>query len=176
MNGRHGRESVTSVVSRCAGTLAVMCTPVLACPPDRLRASFHALLRRRFAPASLRSGGYAGTSFSSARWPRGRRMPMSANARFKTLTRLGFAARGLLYIVIALLLFRSGRSEDVSGALAELGKEGGDPLLLAMAAGFIAYGLWRLADAALNIEGHGDGAKGLGGRLAAGGSGLVYSA
>ncbi len=101
---------------------------------------------------------------------------MSAPARLTTFTRLGFAARGLLYIVIALLVFRSGRSEDPSGALAELGQNGGEPLLLAMAAGFIAYGLWRLADAALNIEGHGDGAKGLGGRLAAGGSGLVYSA
>lgn len=101
---------------------------------------------------------------------------MSVSRRLIMLTRLGFAARGLLYIVIALLLFRSGRSEDVSGALAELGKNGGDPLLLAMAAGLAAYGLWRLADAALDIEGHGAGTKGLGGRLAAAGSGIVYSA
>lgn len=101
---------------------------------------------------------------------------MTASARLTAFTRLGFAARGLLYIAIALLLFRSGRSEDVSGALAELGRSGGDPLLLAMAAGFVAYGLWRLADAALDIEGHGPDTKGLGGRLAAGGSGLIYSA
>ncbi len=101
---------------------------------------------------------------------------MSASHRMTALTRLGFAARGLLYIVIAMLLFRSGRSEDPSGALAELGRSGGDPMLLAMAAGFAAYGFWRLADAALDIEGHGPGAKGLGGRLAAGISGIVYSA
>jgi hypothetical protein len=101
---------------------------------------------------------------------------MSASRRMTVFTRLGFAARGLLYIVIALLLFRSGRGEDPSGALAELGRNGGGPLLFAMAAGFVAYGLWRLADAALDIEGHGPGAKGLGGRLAAGGSGIVYSA
>lgn len=101
---------------------------------------------------------------------------MSVSRRMTALTRMGFAARGLLYIVIAMLLFRSGRSEGVSGALAELGKSGGDPLLLAMAAGFIAYGVWRLADAALNIEGHEFGAKGIGGRLAAGVSGIVYSA
>lgn len=100
---------------------------------------------------------------------------MSASRRMTALTRIGFAARGLLYIVIATLLIRSGRSEDPSGALAELGRSGGDPLLLAMAAGFAAYGLWRFADAALNIEGHELGAKGVGGRIAAGVSGLVYS-
>jgi hypothetical protein len=101
---------------------------------------------------------------------------MNVSHRMTALTRLGFAARGLLYIVIAVLLFRSGRSEGASGALAELGKSGGDPLLLAMAAGFVAYGIWRLADTALNIEGHEQGAKGAGTRIAAGVSGIAYSA
>ena len=101
---------------------------------------------------------------------------MSIGPRLTALTRLGFAARGLLYIVIALLVFRSGRSEGISGALAELGENGGDPLLLAMAAGFVAYGLWRLADAALDLDGHGDGTRAAGGRLAAAGSGIIYSA
>ena len=101
---------------------------------------------------------------------------MSASVRFTTLTRLGFAARGLLYIVIAMLIFRSGRSEDFTGALIEIARSGGDPLLLAIVAGLTAYGLWRLADAALDIEGHGPGAKGVGGRIAAGASGLIYGA
>ena len=101
---------------------------------------------------------------------------MSAGRRMTAFTRLGFAARGLLYIAIAVLLLRSGRSEDSSGALAELGESGGGLLLLAMTAGFVAYGVWRLADAALNIEGHDAGAKGAGGRLAAAGSGAVYLA
>lgn len=99
---------------------------------------------------------------------------MSASTGLRMLTRIGFAARGLLYIAIALLLIRSGRSEDTGGALAELGRSGGDPLLLAMAAGFIAYGLWRFADAALNIEHHDDGAKGVRQRLAAAASGAAY--
>ena len=99
---------------------------------------------------------------------------MSASTGLKVLTRLGFAARGLLYIVIAMLLIRSGRSEDTSGALAELGRSVGDPLLLAMAVGFVAYGLWRFADAALNIEHHEPGAKGTRQRLAAAGSGAIY--
>ena len=101
---------------------------------------------------------------------------MSVSHRMTALTRVGFAARGLLYIVIAIVLFRSGRSEDASGALAVLGRSGGDPLLLAMAVGFVAYGLWRLADMALNIEGHEQGAKGAGTRIAAGISGIAYSA
>lgn len=100
---------------------------------------------------------------------------MSVNRRLTALTRLGFAARGLLYIAIATLLFRSGRSEDVSGALVELGRTGGDPLLLAMTAGLAAYGLWRLADALLNIEGHGADARGVRQRLAAAASGIIYS-
>ena len=101
---------------------------------------------------------------------------MSANRRMTAFTRLGFAARGLLYIAIAMLVLQTGRSEDPSGALVELGKRGGGLLLLAMAAGFVAYGLWRLADAALNLEGHAAGARGAGGRLAAAGSGAVYLA
>jgi hypothetical protein len=101
---------------------------------------------------------------------------MTASHRMTLFTRLGFAAKGLLYVVIAWLVFRSGRSEDPSGALAELGRGGGGLLLLAMAAGFIGYGLWRLADAALDIEGHGEGAKGIGRRIAAAVSAIVYLA
>jgi len=63
----------------------------------------------------------------AARYRGGRKDGMRVNTRFTALTRLGFAARGLLYIVIALLVFRSGRSEDIGGALAELGRSGGDP-------------------------------------------------
>ena len=99
---------------------------------------------------------------------------MTAGRRMTAFTRLGFAARGLLYIAIAMLVIRTGRSEDPSGALAELGRSGGDPLLLAMAAGFVGYGLWRLADAGLDLEGRDGGAKGVGRRIAVAGSGLVY--
>ena len=99
---------------------------------------------------------------------------MTASRRMTAFTRFGFAARGLLYIVIALLVIRTGRSEDPIGALAELGESGGGALLLAMAAGFIAYGLWRLADAALDLERVDTGAKGAGRRIAVAGSGLVY--
>jgi hypothetical protein len=94
--------------------------------------------------------------------------------QFVLLTRLGFAARGLLYLVIAWLVIRTGRAEDLQGALEYVGEGGGRWLLIAMTAGFIAYGLWRLADAALNTEAHDDDKSGAVKRLGAAGSGLIY--
>jgi hypothetical protein len=99
---------------------------------------------------------------------------VAVDARLTTLTRLGFAARGLLYIVIAFLLIRSGRNEDPSGALAVLAEGGGRVLLIVMTLGFLAYGLWRLSDAAFNIERHQQGNKGLAERLGALGSGVTH--
>ena len=99
---------------------------------------------------------------------------MDASARLTTLTRVGFAARGLLYIVIAILVLQSGRTEDPSGALDYLADGGGKLLLGLIAAGFVAYGIWRLSDAAFNIEQHDHDAKGIRQRLGAGGSGIVH--
>jgi hypothetical protein len=99
---------------------------------------------------------------------------MDASARLTTLTRVGFAARGLLYIVIALLVIRAGRAESPSGALQYLGEGGGRVLLVVMAAGLFAYSLWRLADAAFDIERHGSRQEGLMERLGAAASGLVH--
>lgn len=99
---------------------------------------------------------------------------MHPRARLTTFTRLGFAARGLLYIVIGTLVIRAGRAEDPSGALDCLAEGGGRLLLIAMIAGFVAYGIWRLTDALFNIERHPPDNKGLRQRLGAGGSGVVY--
>lgn len=108
--------------------------------------------------------------------PADRARELNRESRFLTLCRVGFLGRGLLYILIAWLVLGTGRTEDLTGALAYLNEGSGRLLLLGIGAGMLAYGLWRLADAALNIEGHEPGAKGLGGRLAAAGSGLIYSA
>ncbi len=99
---------------------------------------------------------------------------MKADARLTTLTRVGFAARGLLYIVIATLVLRTGRAEDPSGALQYLGEGGGRALLVVMAAGLFAYSLWRLADAAFDIERHGSDRKGGLERVGAATSGVVH--
>ncbi len=97
-----------------------------------------------------------------------------AAARLTMLTRLGFAARGMLYLVIALLVITTGRTEDPAGALQYLGQGGGKILLLVLTAGLIAYGLWRLSDAVFDIERHGDGKSAAAERAGAAASALVH--
>jgi hypothetical protein len=93
---------------------------------------------------------------------------------FELLTRIGFAARGILYLVIAWLVIDAGRETDLSGALDYLASDDTRPLLYAMLAGFIAYGLWRLADALLNSERHGNDDKAKVKRAGAAVSGIIY--
>lgn len=99
---------------------------------------------------------------------------MDKSQKLVTFTRVGFAARGLLYLIIAWLVIGTGQSADMSEALQYLASGAERILLYAIAAGFIAYGLWRLSDAALDTEGRGDDAKGLAGRAGAAGSGIIY--
>ena len=99
---------------------------------------------------------------------------MHARSRLTSLTRIGFATRGLLYIVIAFLIVRTGRAEDTSGALQYLGHGGGRILLAIMAAGLFAYGIWRACDAAFDIERHGSDRKGAAERAGAAVSSLVH--
>lgn len=99
---------------------------------------------------------------------------MAVNARLQTLTRLGFAVRGLVSIVIALLVLMTGRAEDPSGALQYLGQGGGKLLLIVMTAGLLAYSIWRLSDAAFDIERHGSDRKGAMERVGAAASGVVH--
>lgn len=94
--------------------------------------------------------------------------------KLETLTRLGFAARGIMYLLIGLLALQAGRAEDGAGALQHLNSGAGKLLLALMALGFAAYGLWRLADAALDNEGHGSDGKGVVMRMGGAASGLVH--
>jgi len=99
---------------------------------------------------------------------------MNVSGRLTTLTRIGFATRGILYLVIAFLIIRVGRAEDPAGALEYVGDGAGHVLLSIMAVGLCGYGLWRLADAAFDIERHGTDRKGIVERIGAGISGIVH--
>ena len=99
---------------------------------------------------------------------------LAYEGKFQWLTRLGFAARGLLYILIAILVVRTGRTEDLTGALEYVGHGTGKLLLVAIAVGLAAYGLWRLSDAALGTEHPGTEWNALGKRAVAGGIGVTY--
>jgi hypothetical protein len=79
-----------------------------------------------------------------------------------------------MYLFVAWLALRVGRSEDAGGALAYLGSGAGRIVLGAMAVGFAGYSAWRLVDAALDSEGYGTDWKGVRHRLVAAGSGLIH--
>src|SRR3712207_4461146 len=98
----------------------------------------------------------------------------SVSPSFLLLTRIGFAARGLLYLVIGYLALKLGRAEDAGGALEHVSREAGGLVLGLLALGFVAYGLWRVADAILDTQGKGNDAKGIAGRLAGGLSGIIH--
>lgn len=98
---------------------------------------------------------------------------LTGNA-METLTRIGFAARGLMYFTIGWLALSSGRAEDNQGAIASLADGGGSPLLVLMALGFLGYAIWRLSEALIDSEGHGDDARGLATRIGGGVSGVVH--
>ncbi len=102
---------------------------------------------------------------------------MERAARLDWLAKAGFAARGIVYILFGWLAL-SARSK------AEEGKNGvfdaiedmpmGDALLLLTALGLLAYGVYRLTCAFLDIEGKGSDPKGLFGRGAQFLSGVIH--
>jgi hypothetical protein len=98
----------------------------------------------------------------------------SVSPNFLLLTRIGFAARGLLYLIVGYLALRLGRAEDAGGAMEWVGGKTGGIVLGALALGFAAYGVWRAADAVFDTQGKGRKLKGIVGRLAGGLSGLIH--
>ena len=74
------------------------------------------------------------------------------NSAFEYAARVGFAASGVLHLLVAYIILRiafgSGGSADQSGALATLASQtGGAVMLWVTAVGLFALGLWRIAEA-----------------------------
>ena len=99
--------------------------------------------------------------------------------KFNWFVRLGFFSRGVLYSLIGIIALTS------AGKIAE-GTDGvfnaiedfplGTVLLWLMVLGLVAYGLFRLASFAFDIENHGSDGKGWGQRLGHAGSGIGHFA
>ena len=76
----------------------------------------------------------------------------------EALARVGLVAKGASFAIVGFLalelaLGRGGKSTSREGALATLAEHGwGQALLFALAAGFAAYALWRVAQALLERE------------------------
>jgi multisubunit Na+/H+ antiporter MnhC subunit len=97
------------------------------------------------------------------------------------LARAGYAARGVVYIVIGILAFQSafstgGQTTSSQGALHTIaGQPFGRILLGLVAIGLLGYALWRLVEAGSDPENKGSDAKGILQRLGSALSGLAYT-
>lgn len=109
-------------------------------------------------------------------------VPGSPSAGIRALARFGFAAKGLVYLLMGILALlaatgqRGGQTADKKQAVQTLQDLPGGPVLL----GFIAFGLlgyiiWRLVQAVRDTESKGSGAKGIGRRIGYAASGLLYA-
>lgn len=83
------------------------------------------------------------------------------------LARVGYAAKGVVYLLVGYLAFRAataaGSPEGSAGALASLADEtGGSVLLVLVALGLLAHVVWRLVQALLDPEHGGHDAKRVG--------------
>lgn len=98
------------------------------------------------------------------------------------MARVGFAAKGLLYITVGFLasqagLGSGGRVTDTQGALRTVNRATfGRGFLLVIAAGLIGYAVWRLVEAVLDPERRGTGPKGVLLRLGFAARGLFHGA
>jgi hypothetical protein len=104
---------------------------------------------------------------------------VSSSSPFEWLSRAGFVARGLVYLIIGVLaaklaLRAGGRATDQEGALKTVAHQPfGKTLLILLAVGVAGYALWRYVRAAL---GHGPEGRDTGwDRVMALSSGLVYT-
>jgi hypothetical protein len=85
----------------------------------------------------------------------------------RRLMRLGFAAKGIVYLVVGILaaqtaLGRGGATTDTRGALRTIAEQPfGSFLLAVVAAGLIGYALWRVVEAMLDPEHKGSDTPGM---------------
>ncbi|WP_148861059.1 DUF1206 domain-containing protein [Marinobacter fonticola] len=90
-----------------------------------------------------------------------------ARKPFKILARMGYCARGLIYLVVGSLAAASvagegGGTTDTKGAIIKiLSQPLGNTLLLLLIVGLVGYTAWRLTQAVFDADRHGLAPKGL---------------
>ena len=98
------------------------------------------------------------------------------------LARLGYVAKGVIYVVIGFLALREalgagGKTTDPSGAMASIGSQPlGGAMLALLAAGLACYALWKLVQGVLDADGKGSGPHGILRRVGFVGSAAIHGA
>lgn len=96
--------------------------------------------------------------------------------KFAWLVRLGFAARGLVYLLIGLLALTANRGDNGPEGAFDLLQDSplGAPILYLAALGLVGYALFRLCSLLFDIERRGTDGKGVAHRIAHGASGVAH--
>ncbi|HXG98831.1 MAG TPA: DUF1206 domain-containing protein [Sphingomicrobium sp.] len=82
--------------------------------------------------------------------------------RIETWARLGYAARGLVYILLGWIALSSGEALSTGETVKAFNDlPGGTPLLALLAVGLFGYGLYKIYSAAIDLDGEGSDAKAL---------------
>lgn len=108
-------------------------------------------------------------------------MTRKSSAWIERLARFGYAAKGVVYIIIGLLATQAaigagGKTTDAKGALQTIVTQPFGKFLLALVAiGLVGYVLWRFVQAFLDPENKGTDSKGILQRIGDGFSGLIYA-
>lgn len=98
------------------------------------------------------------------------------------LARLGYAAKGVVYIIVGVLAVRTavgqgGQTTGSQGALRTIvGEPFGQALLWLIGIGLFGYALWRFIQAGVDPEHKGTDASGLAARVGYAASGVIHSA
>jgi hypothetical protein len=95
--------------------------------------------------------------------------------RLETWARLGYAARGIVYLVLGWLALSSGKALSTSETVRAIDDlPGGGPLLAVLTFGLFGYGLYKIYTATLDLDDDGHDAKGAIKRISRGFGGLAY--
>ena len=95
--------------------------------------------------------------------------------RLETWARLGYAARGIVYLLLGYIALSTGKALSTSETVQAVENlPGGMPLLAVLTFGLFGYGLYKIYTAALDLDNDGTDAKGLVKRIARGIGGLAY--
>lgn len=89
-----------------------------------------------------------------------------AHRTLRWIARIGYGARGLVYLAFGALALRTAWSlshaEDVHSTMQAIqGKPGGTIGVSILAAGLLAYSIWRFVQSLLDVDGHGVSPRGL---------------